>query len=142
MNGALAARQEEDMRMLIGMSVIFALTCGTLTADDKKVDPIDGKKILGKWEPKDPKKGEEFVMEFAKDGTLAVTGTLDGKLQTFGGSYKIDAEKLLFELQVKGADGKVEEIKETITITKLTEDEMEGKDKEGMVTVMKRVKPK
>ena len=130
------------MRTLIGMGVILSLTCGTLTADDKKADPIDGKKIIVKWEPKDPKKGEEFVMEFAKDGKLSVTGTLDGKLQTFDGTYKLDAEKLLFELKVKGADGKVEEIKETITLIKLTDDEMEGKDKEGKVEVLKRVKPK
>lgn len=130
------------MRMLIGMGVVLALTCATLTADDKKADPIDGKKLLGKWEPKDPKKGEEFVMEFAKDGKLSVTGTLDGKLQTFDGTYKLAADKLTFELKVKGADGKVEEIKETITLTKLTDDEMEGKDKEGKVEVLKRVKAK
>jgi uncharacterized protein (TIGR03066 family) len=127
--------------MLLGLGVLFALACG-LTADDKKADPIDGKKILGKWEPKDPKKGEEFVMDFAKDGKLSVTGTLDGKLQTFAGSYKLDGDKLAFELKIKGPDGKAEDIKETITLLRLTDDEMEGKDKEGKVEVLKRVKGK
>jgi uncharacterized protein (TIGR03066 family) len=130
------------MRVLLGLGVLFALTCGTLMADDKKADPIDGKKIVGKWEPKDPKKGEEFVMDFAKDGKLSVTGTLDGKLQTFDGTYKLTGDKLTFELKIKGADGKVEDLKETITLIKLTDDEMEGKDKEGKVEVMKRAKPK
>ena len=81
-------------------------------------------------------------MDFAKDGKLTVTGTLDGKLQTFDGTYKLDGDKLAFELKVKGADGKEEVIKETITLLKLTDDEMEGKDKEGKVEVLKRAKPK
>jgi uncharacterized protein (TIGR03066 family) len=138
---------ETTMRTLIGIGAVLALACGLATAQDKKDDKkddkkIDAAKILGKWEPKDPKKGEEFVMEFAKDGKLSVTGTLDGKPQTFGGTYKIDGDKLSFELKVKGADGKVEDLKETITLLKLADDEMEGKDKEGKVEVLKRVKPK
>ncbi len=126
------------MRTLIGIGLIFALTCGATAADDK----IDGAKLVGKWEPKEPKKGEEFVMEFAKDGKLSVTGALDGKVQTFEGTYKLDGIKLTFELKVKGADGKVEDIKETVTVTKLTDDEMEGKDKDGKIEYLKRVKPK
>ena len=126
------------MRTLIGVGMVLALACGVTAADDK----IDGTKLLGKWEPKDPKKGEEFVMDFLKDGKLSVTGTLDGKLQTLDGTYKLDGAKLSFELKVKGADGKVEEIKEVVTLTKLTDDEMEGKDKEGKVEALKRVKPK
>ena len=126
------------MRTLIGVGLIFALACGATAADDK----IDGTKLIGKWEPKDPKKGEEFVMEFAKDGKLSVTGTLDNKLQTFEGTYKLDGNKLTIELKVKGADGKVEDIKEMVTVTKLTDDDMEGKDKDGKVENLKRVKPK
>ncbi len=133
------------MRTLIGFGLGFALACGIAAADDKKdekIEKIDGAKLVGKWEPKEAKKGEEFVMDFAKDGKLAVTGTLDGKLQTFEGTYKLDGVKLTFELKVKGADGKVEDIKETVTLIKLTDDEMEGKDKEGKVEALKRVKPK
>jgi uncharacterized protein (TIGR03066 family) len=138
------------MRTLIGMGLLLALMGGTLTADDKKEDKkedkkgekLDAKKILGKWEPKSPKKGEDFVMEFAKDGKLSVTGTLDGKLQTFNGTYKLDGDKLSFELKVKYANGKMEDIKKTVTILELTDDEMKGKDKEGEVEVLKRVKPK
>ncbi len=130
------------MRTLIGIGAVLVLACGIATADDKKGEKFDAAKLLGKWEPSQPKKGEEFVMDFAKDGKLSVTGTLDGKLQTFEGSYKLDGAKLSFELKVKGADGKVEEVKETVTLSKLTDDEMEGKDKEGKVEALKRVKPK
>ena len=133
------------MRTLIGMGAALVLACGLTAAqdkkdekkDEKKVEKIDGTKIVGKWEPKDPKKGEEFVMELTKDSKLIVTGTLDGKTQTFEGTYKLDGDKLSFELKVPG-----ETIKETITLLKLTDDEMEGKDKEGKVEVLKRVKPK
>ena len=130
------------MRTLIGVGLGFALACGIAAADDKKDAKIDGTKLLGKWEPKDPKKGEEFVMDFSKDGKLSVTGTVDGKVQTFEGTYKLDGAKLSFELKVKGADGKVEDIKRTVTLIKLTDDDMEGRDDEGKVEVLKRVKPK
>ena len=125
------------MRALIATSVVLAVACATLAADDKKAEKIDAAKLVGKWEPKEPKKGEEFVMEFMKDGKLSVTGTLDGKMQTLGGTYKLDGDKLSFEVKLPG-----ETIKETITLTKLTDDELEGKDKEGKVEVLKRVKPK
>lgn len=137
------------MRTLIGIAAALGLAFGAEAddkkdekKDEKKVEKIDGTKLIGKWEPKDPKKGEEFVMDFAKDGKLSITGTLDGKLQTFGGTYKLDGDKLYFEVKVKNADGKEEEIKETITLTKLTDEELEGKDKEGKTEVLKRAKPK
>ena len=130
------------MRAILGCTLVALVFSCALSADDKKDEKIDGAKLVGKWEPKDPKKGEEFVMDFLKDGKLSVTGTLDGKLQTFEGTYKLDGAKLNFELKVKGADGKVEDIKETVTLIKLTDDEMEGKDKEGKVEALKRVKPK
>src|SRR4051812_1261170 len=106
------------MRTILGIGAALALACGIAAADEKKgeekkAEKIDAAKLVGKWEPKDPRKGEEFVMDFAKDGKLSVTGTLDGKPQTFGGTYKLDGDKLSFDLKVKGADGKVEEIKET-----------------------------
>ena len=54
------------MRTLLGTAVVLALACG-VAADDKK-DKFDAKKLVGKWEPKDPKKGEEMVMELTADG--------------------------------------------------------------------------
>ncbi len=124
------------MRTLIGMGAALALACGA-AADDKKGEKFDAAKLIGKWEPKDPKKGEEFVLDFARDGKLTVTGTLDGKVQTLSGTYKLDGDKLSFEVKF-GA----ETIKEAITLSKLTDDEIEGKDKEGKVEALRRVKPK
>jgi uncharacterized protein (TIGR03066 family) len=124
------------MRTLIGVAVVLA-ACGLAAADDKKDGPFDASKLIGKWEPKEAKKGEEFELEFTKDGKVTVKGTLDGKPQTLAGTYTLAGEKLSFEVKAPG-----EVIKETIVLSKLTDDELEGRDKEGRVEVLKRVKPK
>lgn len=121
------------MRTLIGLGLVLALTCGATAADDK----IDAKKILGKWEPKEPKKGEALMMEFAKDGKLIVTGETGGKDVKIEGTYKLDGDQLTYAVTFMGVDAK-----ETVTITKLTDDEMEGKDKDGKVEAFKKVKSK
>ena len=121
------------MRTLLGLGLVLALTCGATAADEK----IDAKKIVGKWEPKEPKKGEAMVMEFTKDGKLTVTGDMGGKDVKIDGTYMLDGDKLTFALKFMEV-----EIKETVTITKLTDDEMEGKDKDGAAQAFKKVKPK
>jgi uncharacterized protein (TIGR03066 family) len=124
------------MRTLIGTAVVLA-ACGLAVADDKKDERFDAAKLVGKWEPKEAKKGEEFELEFTKDGKVTVKGTLDGKPQTLEGVYTLAGDKLSFEVKAPG-----EVIKETIVLAKLTDDEFEGRDKEGRVEVLKRVKPK
>lgn len=116
------------MRTLLGFAVILALACGATAADEK----IDGAKLVGKWEPVQPKKGEVMVMEFTKDGKITITGEKDLKIE---GTYKLDGNKLA--LNVKFMDV---EIKEVVTLTKLTDTEMEGKDKEGKAESFKKVK--
>ena len=124
------------MRTLLGAVAVVA-ACGWAAAEDKKEERFDATKLVGRWEPKEPKKGEEFVLEFTKDGKVTVKGTLDGKPQTLEGVYQFDGGKLTFEVKAPG-----EVIKETIALTKLTDDEFEGKDKEGKVEALKRVKAK
>jgi uncharacterized protein (TIGR03066 family) len=121
------------MRTLLGVAVVLVLACGATAADEK----IDGKKLIGKWEPKTPKKGENMTMEFTKDGKLIIVGELNGKEMKIEGTYKIDGDKLSFKLKFGDLD-----IEETVTLTKLTDEEMEGKDKEGKAESFKRVKPK
>ena len=125
------------MRALFGLGAVLAVAGWLGAADDKKGEKIDGAKLVGKWEPKDPKKGEEFVMEFTRDGKMVVAGTLDGKPQKLEGTYKFDGARLSFELKAPG-----ETIRETITLLKLTDDELEGREKDGRVEALKRAKPK
>ncbi|MBP3955258.1 TIGR03066 family protein [Gemmata sp. G18] len=122
------------MRTLLGLGIVLAVVCGANAADEKK---LDEKKLVGKWEPVKPKKGEAMVMEFTKDGKLTVTGDMGGKEVKIEGTYKLDGDKLTFALKFMDLD-----IKETVTLTKLTDDEMEGKDKDGKVESFKKVKAK
>jgi uncharacterized protein (TIGR03066 family) len=121
------------MRTLIGAGLVLMLACGTAFAEEK----FDAKKLVGKWEPTAPKKGDAMVMEFTKDGKVIVTGSLDGKEVKIEGTYKLDGEKLSFKLTFN-----TETVDESVTITKLTDDELEGKDKKGEVEAFKKVKPK
>jgi uncharacterized protein (TIGR03066 family) len=125
------------MRTLIGAGAVLALAAAALAADEKKGETIDAAKLVGRWAPKEPKKGEEFVIEFARGDKMTVTGTLDGKPQTLEGTYKLDGNKLSFELKAPG-----ETIKETIVVLKLTDDDFEARDKDGKVEALTRAKPK
>lgn len=121
---------------LMGAGVVLAV-CGLVAADDKKEEKFDAAKLVGRWEPKEPKKGEAFVLEFTKDGKMIVKGTLDGKPQTLEGGYKLDGAKLSFELRTPN-----ETIKEAVTLLKLTDDELEAREKDGRVEALKRAKVK
>jgi len=130
------------MRTLIGIAVLV-LAGAALAADDKKEkdkdkkEAIDGKKLIGKWEPEKPKKGELASIEFTATGKLIAVADVGGKDAKAEGTYKLDGDKLTFEITFMG-----ETVKETITITKLTDDELEGRDKEGKAEAFKRAKPK
>ncbi len=123
------------MRIILSLallSIMGLMTSGAVAA--QKEDKIDGKKLIGKWEPTD-KKGGPGVIEFTKDGKLTVTGDLGGKELKIEGTYKLDGNKLT--LAMKFMD---QEIKETVTITKLTDEEMEGEDTKGKKESFKRLK--
>lgn len=124
------------MRILLGIGLVLAL-CITSAADEKKDGKIDGEKLIGKWEPATPKKGELTSLEFTKDGKMIATADINGKSVKAEGIYKLTGDKLMFEVAYMG-----ETAKDTVTITKLTDDELEGKNQEGKVESFKRVKPK
>jgi len=126
------------MRTLIGFVAVLALAGLARAADEKKDEPkIDGKLVVGKWEPKAPKAGELTLLEMTKDGKLVAIAEVGGKPAKAEGTYKLDGDKLTYEVTYMG-----ETTKDTVTLTKLTDEEMEGKDKEGKMYSYKRVKTK
>jgi uncharacterized protein (TIGR03066 family) len=125
------------MRTVIGGAALLVLACAVCGADEKKDEPLDGKVLIGKWEPKVPKKGELTSIEFTKDGKLIALAEVGGKAARAEGTYKLEGNKLTYEVAYMG-----ETIRETVTLIKLTGDEMESKDKEGKVDSFKRVKSK
>ena len=115
----------------LALGGLIVVTAGFATA----ADDDNAKKIVGKWEI--TKSGSDLpvgsTVEFTKDGKLsAVIKGDDTKLE---GTYKVEKEKLTVKLKV--GDQSVEE---TVTITKLTEDALELKDKDTKVDVFKKLK--
>jgi uncharacterized protein (TIGR03066 family) len=120
------------MRALIGCVAVLVLAGFTGAADDK----IDTKKLIGKWEPAKPGKDEpSFVLEFADKGKFTVSFTVGGKTEKIEGTYKVDGNKIEVAMSLNG-----KEVKETHTVTKLTDDEMVSKDSKGKEDTLKRIK--
>lgn len=124
------------MRTLLGCTLGLFL-CSGLLAEDKKADPIDAKKVVGKWEPKATKEGVRVVLEFTKDGKASLTRTDDGVERTFGGTYKVDGNKVTTIL--KWGD---KEQTDTRTVSKLTDTEMVSADEKGREMTFVRIRTK
>jgi uncharacterized protein (TIGR03066 family) len=129
------------MRALIGAVAVLGLAGW---ADDAAAqEKIDAKKLIGKWQPAEPAKGADVTIEFAEKGKMTFVIDIGGKTEKIEGSYKLDGDKLEMVLVVgKDKDGKDKEQKETVTLTKLTDDELVGKDSKGKEEKLKRVKAK
>jgi uncharacterized protein (TIGR03066 family) len=125
------------------MNRLFAIALGGMiiglsgfagAADDKDKDD-NAKKIVGKWEI--TKSGSDLpagsTVEFTKDGKL--TAVIKGDDLKLEGTYKVEKEKLTVKL--KAGDQSIEE---TVTITKLTDNALELKDKDNKVDVFKKAK--
>lgn len=124
------------MRALLGFVAVLALACyaGNAVAQEK----IDAKKLVGKWQPAAAEKGGvDVTIEFTDKGKMAITIDIGGKSEKIEGSYKVDGDKLEMAMSIGG-----QEKKETVTLTKLTDEEMVGKNKDGKEEKFKRVKPK
>ena len=121
------------MRSIIGAVVVLALAGFTTAAGQEK---IDGKKLIGKWEPADLA-GARMVVEFADKGKVTVSVEKGGKSTKVEGTYKLDGNKLTMTMKFME-----KEVKEEVKLTKLTDDEMEGENSKGMKEGFKRIKEK
>src|SRR5262245_9145317 len=120
------------MRTLIGAVMVLAFSGFAAGQDkDKDKDKIDAKKLIGKWEPADAK--ESLTVEFTDKGKLILSVDANGKALTIEGTYKLDGNKLEMVMSFGG-----KEQKETITLSKLTDDELVGKDYKGKEETIKK----
>jgi uncharacterized protein (TIGR03066 family) len=130
------------MRALIAAvaSVAFLVLAGSAGAADEKEkdkEKVDLKKLVGKWEPAKAEKDVKMVLEIAEKGKFTLHVTFNNKTEKVDGTYKLDGNKLEVEMKI-GDDV----MKETLTITKLTDTELVTKDSKGKEETMKRVKEK
>jgi len=127
--------QEKQMKRRFAIALVgMILALGGLATAAQK-DDDNAKKIVGKWEitksDSDLPKGS--TVEFTKDGKM--TALLKGDDLKLEGTYKVEKDKLTVKL--KAGDQSIEE---TVTITKLTDDALELKDKDNKVDVFKKAK--
>jgi len=125
------------MRVFLGCTLAVLALSLSLSAEDKKDEKIDVKKLIGKWEPKDKKEGASIVIEFAKDGKLTVAFSGDGKDIKFDGTYKVDGNKLTTAVKF----GEKEQTR-TRTVSKLTDTELVSSDEKGKEDTLIRIKSK
>jgi uncharacterized protein (TIGR03066 family) len=128
------------MRTVLGSALTALVFCGALSADDKKDQKIDAKKLIGLWELKEKKEEQvtKTVFEFAKDGRVGAVNILSGieggKIE---GTYKLDGSKLTLTMKVEG-----KEVVLTRTVTKLTDTELVTTDEKGKEFAFFRPKDK
>jgi uncharacterized protein (TIGR03066 family) len=120
------------MRLILCGVLVATVFVLSLSADDKKV-AVDAQKLLGKWEPKDKKKGAQI--EFLKDGKLMLGNPRD-KAQ-LDGTYKLDGARLTVTVKF----GDMENVA-VLTITKLTETELVTTNEARKVETFVRIKGK
>ncbi len=122
------------MRAVI-CSVTVLVLAGLVSAADEK---IDGKKLLGKWEPaKREKDGPAMVLELADKGKFTLLVTSNGKTVKVEGTYTLKDNKMDVEMSFNGNT-----MKETLTILKLTDTELVTKGKADKEETLKRIKDK
>jgi uncharacterized protein (TIGR03066 family) len=122
------------MRLLTALTLSLAalLTLGLASARCAE-KPKD--LIVGKWEPGEPK-GKGTVLEFKKDGTLAVAIKDEGKEIKFDGTYKfLTDDTMEITMDVMG-----QKMTEKITLKKIDKDGMTTVDAMGKEEKFKRLK--
>jgi len=117
---------------------VLAVACLVAAVGRAEDKPDYAKMIVGKWEVTKADEGtlpKGSIVEFTKDGKFTSREKLGDKDVTFEGTYKVTGDK--FDLDLKMGD---QSIKVSITITKLTADEMHTKNDQGQVVEVKKVK--
>lgn len=127
------------MIRLLTAGFVFALSAWFATAADDKDQPTP-EKLVGIWKlvksSEDLPKGLEATLEATKDGKFVMKVAFpEGKLEMTG-TWKLDGNKLTVEY----ADGPEKGKKETMEITKLTDDEFVTLDEKKKKDEFKKVK--
>jgi uncharacterized protein (TIGR03066 family) len=92
-------------------------------------EKIDGKLLIGKWQPEKQREEFNLTVEYLKDNKLTVELEAGGDKQKGEGTYKLDGDKLEIKVEVLG-----QEHNPKYSIKKLGDKEMvlieEGKTEE------------
>jgi uncharacterized protein (TIGR03066 family) len=112
----------------VGLALLLP---AVLTADDRKDDKAA--KLLGTWERNTTNR--DVIFSFNKDGKLVLAQKdSDGTELKFGGTYKVEGDKLIYVVHIF-----IEDLSRTETIEKLTDNELTLVDRDGEVTSFKKI---
>ena len=103
------------IRLSLVLSLLLVSAC-TVSAFE---DNIDGKLLIGKWEPEKAPPGLKISMEFTKDNMVKVEVEFQGKQQKVEGTYKLENDQFTIMLS---KDGKEETQK--VKIVRLNDKEL------------------
>jgi uncharacterized protein (TIGR03066 family) len=103
-------------------------------ADKKeKAKSSNAEKIVGSWEFTRGEMSAGSVVEFTREGKFKMTGTLEGKVITVEGSYKVEGDKIT----ITRREGS-KEATETGTIKTLNETTLITRDEQGKIDEFKK----
>jgi uncharacterized protein (TIGR03066 family) len=118
--------------VLVGVAVAVMVAALGGSADGRQPEKLDAKLLVGKWQPKDEAKKEDFTVEFSKDGKVTVV--FGGKDMKAEGTYKLDGDKLI--LKLKFGD---KEKDQTRTVHSLTRTELVSSGESGGKDTLVRI---
>lgn len=124
------------MRTILGCVTVLVLTSGLATADDE----VDLTKLVGKWERwefKENKKSPPLTLEFTMDKKMILIVGVPGKETKIEGTYELSEKTNVLSVALKYSDVV---IKESLRITRLTDDELVTEDSKGKTGTMTRKK--
>lgn len=119
------------MRALLVCGLV-ALAAGLTAADDGLAA-----RLVGKWELKQVNAKSRVVIEFVKDGKMAMTVEDGGKSKTAEGVYKLEGDRLTIAMKTGAKDDT-----QRLTVKKLTDAELVTVDEKGEEETLTRVIPK
>jgi uncharacterized protein (TIGR03066 family) len=140
------------MRLIFGGALVLAMACGVTFAGQGK---FEAKNLVGKWEAvpekpdakeKDKKDkapaGPAMLVEFIPtDAKMPGVGKVEITVSDMGsdartvGKYKLDGDKLSVEMKIGDKD-----VKDTLTVKKLTEFELTTEDSKKHSDTFRRKK--
>ena len=119
---------------MIRLSLVLSLLCLTACTVSAFEDKIDGKLLIGKWEPEKAPPGFKVSMEFTKDNKVKFDVDIQGKKEKVEGTYKLENNQFSMTLSKDG-----QERTQKGTITRLSDKELVLKDDAGKEEVLKRL---
>jgi uncharacterized protein (TIGR03066 family) len=128
-------------RFLPSLAILLALTVCVSTLAQAPAPKDTEQKLLGKWKLVKSSKGELpagllATIHFEKDSKVKMHIAVADKKQDVSGTWKLDGKKITVEY----TDGPPKGKKESITITKLTADELVTVDEKDVTEEFQKVK--